>query len=139
MIIGVPKEANPKERRVPIIPQTGQKLIGLGADLIVEQGMGLAAGFTDHEYEDAGGKILKSNREILGTADVILRLNKPTKEDVKGLKAGCIHISYLDPFNERRLVKRLAENQIQAISMEMIPRSTRAQKLDALSSQANHV
>ena len=137
MIIGVPKEASPEERRVPLIPQTGEKLTALGADLIVEQGLGLSSGFTDREYGDSGAKIVGDKNEILGTADIILRLNKPPLEDIRKLKAGCIHISYLDPFNERELVEAMASGQVQAISIEMIPRSTKAQKLDALSSQAS--
>ena len=81
---------------------------------------------------------IESNRQaLLSSADIILRLRKPPVEEISLLKKGSIHISFLDPFNEKALVQALAQNQISAFSMEMIPRTTRAQKMDALSSQAN--
>ncbi len=136
MTIGVPKETNKKERRVPLIPDTVKKLVALGADLVVEEAVGLAAGFTDAQYREAGAKIMKRT-EVVSGSDVVLRLAKPPAEEVGLLKEGCVHVSYLDPFNEKSLVDALARRGVNAISMEMIPRITRAQKMDSLSSQAS--
>ena len=86
----------------------------------------------------AEGATIEADRDaLLGSADMILRLRKPETDEVAKLKSGCIHVSYLDPFNEHELIKTFAANNITAVSMEMIPRSTRSQKMDALSSQAN--
>ncbi|HUV07793.1 MAG TPA: Re/Si-specific NAD(P)(+) transhydrogenase subunit alpha [Spirochaetia bacterium] len=137
MIIGIPKETDPKERRVPLVPQTAKRLAALGAGLVIEQGAGLPSGFDDREYRDAGAKVLKTREEVLSGANIVLRLNVPPKQDVALLKPETIHISYLDPFNQRKLVETMAAARIAALSMEMIPRSTRAQKMDALSSQAS--
>jgi NAD(P) transhydrogenase subunit alpha len=137
MIIGVPKELNPSDRRVPLIPDSVKKLVKQGADVHVESGMGEASGFSDQDYEEAGASIQKQRKELLKQADIILRLNKPPLQEINQLKSGCIHISYLDPFNEQQLVDRFTEANVTALSMEMIPRISRAQKMDALSSQAN--
>jgi NAD(P) transhydrogenase subunit alpha len=137
MRIAIPRETHPGENRVPIIPDVAKKLVKLGAEVIVEAGMGLGSGFQDAEYTEAGAQISTDRAGLLGSADLILRIRKPQLDEVSSLKSGCIHISYLDPFNEHELVKTFASKGITAISMEMIPRSTRSQKMDALSSQAN--
>lgn len=137
MLIGVPKETADGELRCAVIPQNAKRLVALGAELVIESGAGEASGFSDEEYKEAGARVIKDRNKILSTADVILRLRKPEAKEIKKLKKGCIHISYLDPYNERELVEALREAEINAISMEMIPRTTRAQKMDALSSQAN--
>ncbi len=137
MLIGVPKEPNPEEIRVPLIPETALKLEQLGAELLIEFGMGLGSGYHDEEYTPIGVQIAKDRGELLSSSDLILRLNKPPIDEVSSLKSGSVHISYLDPFNERELVEALAAQGIFAISMEMIPRTTLAQKMDALSSQAS--
>jgi len=120
-----------------MVPADVAKLVKLGADVNVEAGLGQSIGFADEAYKEAGAVIVTDRAKLLGDADMVLRLNKPSQEDIAMLKAGCIHISYLDPFNEGDLVKSLTEAKISAISMEMIPRTTIAQKMDALSSQAN--
>jgi NAD(P) transhydrogenase subunit alpha len=137
MLIGVPKEPNPDETRVPLIPETALKLEQLGAELLIESGMGEGSGYHDEEYTPIGVRIAKDRGELLASADLILRLNKPPLAEVSSLKSGSAHISYLDPFNERELVEALAAQGVSAISMEMIPRTTLAQKMDALSSQAS--
>jgi NAD(P) transhydrogenase subunit alpha len=109
----------------------------MGADLVVEAGMGSGSGFTDAEYLEAGATVSADRNALLGSADVLLRLRKPALDEIRLMKRGCIHISYLDPFNERALVTALKDAGVTAISMEMIPRTTRSQKMDALSSQAN--
>jgi NAD(P) transhydrogenase subunit alpha len=94
-------------------------------------------GFDDSIYAELGAEIVADRAALLGSADMVLRLRKPEPDEIGMMKSGCIHVSYLDPFNERDLIKTLADKGITAVSMEMIPRSTRSQKMDALSSQAN--
>jgi NAD(P) transhydrogenase subunit alpha len=137
MQLGVPKELHPGENRVPMTPDTAKKLVRLGATVHIETGMGLGSGFEDAAYTDVGAEIVSDRAALLGSSDMLLRLRKPAVEEIAQMKRGCIHISYLDPFNEHELVRAFAEAGVTAISMEMIPRSTRSQKMDALSSQAN--
>lgn len=137
MRIAIPKETHPGENRVPITPDTAKKLCRMGAELIVEAGLGEGAGFADSDYSEAGATVSGDRNDLISSADVLLRLRKPAMEDIALMKRGCIHISYLDPFNERELVTALKDAGVTAISMEMIPRTTRSQKMDALSSQAN--
>ena len=118
-------------------PETVKKMIRLGAEVAIESGADAAVGFTDSVYTELGAEIVTDRAALLGSADMVLRLRKPESDDIDMMKSGCIHVSYLDPFNERDLIKTLAAKGITAISMEMIPRSTRSQKMDALSSQAN--
>lgn len=137
MQIGVPKETWPGELRVALVPQNAKKLIQQGFDITVESGAGLNAGFTDADYEEAGVAVSADHNAVLSAADLILRVRKPEAEEVSLFKSGAITISFLDPFNEQALVESMASQGVLSISMEMIPRSTRAQKMDALSSQAN--
>ena len=137
MRLAIPRETHPGENRVPITPDTAKKLCRLGATVEIESGMGLPAGFTDEEYTAAGAEVAADRASLIGNADVLLRLHKPEPADIPLMKRGCIHISFLDPFNEHGLVNAMKEQGVTAISMEMIPRSTRSQKMDALSSQAN--
>ena len=137
MRIAIPKEIHPGENRVPITPDSAKKLCRMGAELVVEAGLGLGSGYADSEYEEAGASVSSDRNALFSSADVLLRLRKPSLEEIALMKRGCIHISYLDPFNEKELVGALQAAGITAISMEMIPRTTRSQKMDALSSQAN--
>ncbi len=137
MLIGVPKESQKGENRVALIPVHVKKLIQLGAEIQVEKGSGKNAGFSDEEYIEAGAQIISDRDDLLKSSEILLRLGKPPKNEIVKLKQNSIHISYLDPFNETDLIKNFNQNKITAISMEMIPRTTRAQKMDALSSQAN--
>jgi NAD(P) transhydrogenase subunit alpha len=137
MLLGIPKELASGENRVAIIPSDAKKLVRAGAAVQIEAGLGLGSGFSDQEYVDAGATVVADRNAVLSSADVVLRISKPSIEEIKQLKAGCIHVSYLDPFNEHELIKAFRDQQVTAISMEMIPRSTRSQKMDALSSQAS--
>jgi H+-translocating NAD(P) transhydrogenase subunit alpha len=137
MRIFVPKELHPTERRVPLLPSGVAKLARLGAEIEVEQELGAALGWADSEYLVAGAKISADRYRSLTGADMVLRLRKPPVEEVDLLKKGSLHASFLDPFNERALVQRLAAAEVTAVSMEMIPRTAVAQKMDVLSSQAN--
>ncbi len=137
MRIAVMKENHPGERRIPLLPVTAEKLVKLGAELVIEAGLGQSCRFEDADYEKAGATVSASRRELLQSADMVLRLRKPPADEIELMRQGCIHVSYLDPFNEAELVERLRRAGISAVSLEMIPRSTLAQKMDVLSSQAN--
>ena len=135
MQIGIVKETLAGELRAAMTPQNAKKLIGKGIDIVLESGLGEASGFGDSAYQEAGAKVA-SRADVLAS-DVVLRVAKPEIAELESLKSGAVHISFLDPFNERELVEAMAAQNVTAISMEMIPRTTRAQKMDALSSQAN--
>ena len=137
MQLVIPRETQPGEDRVSATPETVKKLVRLGAEVVIESGAGTGAGISDTDYEAAGARIGSDRSALLGSADMVLRLRKPEIEEISQLKGGCIHVSYLDPFNEKELIKAFASHNVTAVSMEMIPRSTRSQKMDALSSQAN--
>jgi H+-translocating NAD(P) transhydrogenase subunit alpha len=137
MKIAVLKESHQGEKRVPLIPPTVEKLVRLGAEVEVESGVGGSCRYGDEDYEQAGAKVSHDRTSLLQSADIILRLRKPPVEDIGLLKKGCIHVSYLDPFNETELVEKLKAAGVSAVSMEMLPRTTIAQKMDVLSSQAN--
>jgi NAD(P) transhydrogenase subunit alpha len=137
MRIAIPRETQSGENRVPITPDVAKKLVRMGANLQVESGMGAGSGFTDEQFTEAGATIVSDRNELFSSADMLLRLNKPTAEEIALMQRGAIHISYLDPFNEHELVNAFKDAAVTSISMEMIPRTTRSQKMDALSSQAN--
>ena len=132
-----PLETKPTETRAALAPATVRKLHDLGFAVTVEAGIGVKSDFPDAAYAAAGAEIVTDAAAAYAQADLVARVNKPGPEDVARLKPGSLHISFLDPFNERELIHDLAKRNIAAISMEMIPRSTLAQKMDALSSQAN--
>ena len=129
------KETLPAETRVALIPDDIKKLSGMGFEFTVVSGAGFKSGFDDAAYEAVGAKIVKSEAEALDDAEIVVRILKP--ETAKGLKAGALHVSFLDPFNEKALLHEFAENNIQAVSLEMIPRTTLAQKMDVQSSQTS--
>ena len=137
MKIAIPKEMQVDETRVPMLPALAKKLVDMGAEVAVESGLGQSIKVSDQEYKDAGAIVVSDRKELLSTGDIILRLNKPPKEEIAFLKKGSVHVSFLDPFNEDELLDEFTNAGVSAISIEMIPRSTIAQKMDALSSQAN--
>jgi NAD(P) transhydrogenase subunit alpha len=137
MKIFVPKEKDINETRVPLLPADCRKLTELGAEAEVETGLGRSINIPDQAYQDAGAKVSDERKASLSGAQIILRMNPPDDEDIQNLSAGCIHISFLDPFNNTAAVKQLASGKISSISLEMIPRITIAQKMDVLSSQAS--
>lgn len=137
MQIVVPAETWENERRVALIPDSVKKLVRAGLSVSVESGLGSQSGYSDADYEEAGATVSGDRAALLGSGDIVLRVRKPSLDEVGQLKQGAIQVSYLDPYNEHELVDALAAQGVTAISMEMIPRTTRAQKMDALSSQAN--
>ena len=137
MKISVPKETHPGETRASLTPESAAKLVKLGAQVEVESGLGLGSGHADAAYTAAGVTLAPDRQTLLSSADMVLRVRKPPVEEIALLKPGCVHVSLLDPFNEKELIQKLAERGVSAISMELVPRTTRAQKMDVLSSQAN--
>ena len=131
------KETWPSEKRVALVPYNVAKLISDGFTVSVEQGLGTAAGFLDSEYESAGAQVAEQRSTLLQEADIALAVRHFDDATIRQLKPNTILLSYLDPFNEPELVNKLAAQQVTAVSLEMIPRSTIAQKMDVLSSQAS--
>lgn len=137
MKIFAPKETDPIETRAALDPAAVKKLLGLGAEVFVESGIGVLSDHPDSAYEAVGATVTTDRDGLLSAADLVTRVRKPASEDVAKLKNGAIHISFLDPFNEPDLIRQFAAQGVSAISLEMVPRTTLAQKMDAISSQAN--
>ena len=137
MKISVPKEIAEHEKRVPLIPKNVEELAAKGFEIEIESGLGNSIGISDSEYQGENVNIIKERKAIFENADLIVRVQKSLLQEVKWMKRNAIHISYLDPFNEIELISLMTSKYIRAISMEMIPRTTKAQKMDVLSSQAS--
>ncbi|MHC4352474.1 MAG: Rossmann-fold NAD(P)-binding domain-containing protein, partial [Planctomycetota bacterium] len=137
MQLFVPREVNPAETRVPLLPTEAGKLVQLGADVEVQSRIGESINMADQAYEETGTQISGDRAASLSEAEMILRISAPSDEDLPHLAEGCIHISYMNPFNNVELVRQFAAGKVSGISLEMIPRTTIAQKMDVLSSQAN--
>ncbi len=136
MIIGAVKDSFASENRAALTPQTVNRLVKKGAQILIEDSLGSAIHFPNDAYTKAGATIA-DHSSIIKTADMILRVRRPSIEEAASLKPGAIHVSFLDPFNEKELIQTLASRNVSAFSLEMIPRTTLAQKMDALSSQAS--
>jgi NAD(P) transhydrogenase subunit alpha len=137
MKIAVPRETKADEPRIPLIPGDVGKLVKMGAEVVVESGLGKTVGLADSAYTDAGATVAPDYASVLASADMVLRLNAPTSAEAGAVAAGTIHVSHLDPFFNQPLVEQLAAGNVKTICMELIPRTTLAQKMDALSSQAS--
>ena len=132
MRIGVPRESAAGERRVALVPEVVAKLVEAGHEVLVERGAGSAASFEDDAYEQAGAQLADSAWD----ADVVVKVQKPTAEETARLRAGAVLIGFLEPLTDPEGIDRLAARGVTAFAMESIPRITRAQAMDALSSQA---
>jgi NAD(P) transhydrogenase subunit alpha len=137
MRIAVLSETDRAETRVAATPETVKKYKGLGADVVVQAGAGLGAGIPDQEFEAAGASVEGSAEAALKDADIILKVRRPAEGELTGAKPGAILVGILDPYGQDAALKALADAQIAAFSMELMPRITRAQVMDVLSSQAN--
>jgi NAD(P) transhydrogenase subunit alpha len=133
--VAVPKETGAGERRVALVPDTVGKLAPAGFSFAVEHNAGLAAGFSDDEYATAGAE-LGSRVEVLAGAGAVVRVGRPTADEVVELEPGTILIGFLAPLSDPEGIERLAARGVVAFAMESIPRTTRAQVMDALSSQS---
>ncbi len=132
-----PDPLNNVEKRCAATPSSAQRLVKKGATLLLEAGAGVHSGYSDKEYEDVGVAVIDDVNDALSTADMLVAVNKPTDAQLALMKKGAIVVGHLDPFFQQPLIESIAEKGLTAISVEMIPRSSRAQKMDALSSQAS--
>ena len=135
--VAITRERRHGETRVAATPDTVKKLVGLGLSVVVETRAGLAAAIPDADYEVAGAEISPTAEAALNTADIVLKVGAPAEDEVAMLKRGAILVGLLDPYTERPLLDALAAAGVSAFAMEFVPRITRAQAMDALSSQAN--
>jgi NAD(P) transhydrogenase subunit alpha len=142
MLIGVPKEIASGERRVALVPDVITQLTRAGHRVVVQRAAGQRAGFTDEAYRSTGCDLADSAREIYGSAQMILKVQRPARDEESGeaeldmLRAGTVLVGLLQPAGDPSLFRQLAEREIIACSMELVPRTTRAQMMDALSSQS---
>ncbi|MBN2737892.1 MAG: NAD(P) transhydrogenase subunit alpha [Spirochaetales bacterium] len=136
MIISVPLEPQ-AENRIPLIPESVSKLVKFGFQVKIEKDLGKSCYFTDQDYIAAGAIIEGHRDHLFKEADIVVRINSSTEDELKLCKAGTLHVSFCDPYNQRPLIELAAQLQISLMSMEMIPRTSYAQKMDALSSQAS--
>ncbi|HVX30409.1 MAG TPA: Re/Si-specific NAD(P)(+) transhydrogenase subunit alpha [Nitrolancea sp.] len=136
LAVGVPRETMTGERRVALTPDVVRKLSRTGFRILVEHGAGEAASFLDPMYESAGAEIVPTAAALYNASTVVLKVQRPTDEEVKALKPGTILIALLQPLVSPDLVVKLSEQRVTAMSMDAIPRITRAQPMDALSSMS---
>jgi H+-translocating NAD(P) transhydrogenase subunit alpha len=146
MIIGIVRERRPFENRVAATPDTIKKFVAMGLDVVVESGAGLASAITDADYSNAGAKVVKSPTDALGQADIVLKVQKPIgpgalvkgeADEIAMMKDRAILIGLMDPYHDRSLFEAISSKGISCFSMELVPRISRAQSMDVLSSQSN--
>ena len=137
MLIGVLKESHAGEKRVATTPEVVTHLKKLGYSVAIEAGAGKAAQFLDKDYVEAGAEVIKDAVKIYQSADIILKVREPQTDEVALLKEGTILICFLAPAQSPELLQTLAGRNITALAVESVPRISRAQKMDALSSMAN--
>src|SRR5262245_22332853 len=141
--IAVPREVRAGERRVAATPDTTIKLKKLGFDVLIESDAGAGASFGDDDYEAAGARIVQDTRALWAEADIVLKVQPPEQNPTLGvhevdlLKPGATLISFLWPGKNKELVERLNARKVTSLAVDSVPRITRAQKLDALSSMSN--
>jgi NAD(P) transhydrogenase subunit alpha len=136
MNVVVLRETQPGEARTALMPESVKKLIDLKATVLVEHDAGLAAARTDHDYRDAGAEVSANRDDLLTAADVLAVVNRPSQEDFTRLKTGAVVIGFLRPLDEPAALLPAVDHNITTFSVELIPRITRAQAMDALSSMA---
>lgn len=137
MIIGIPKEILPGENRVACTPDVASKLIKMGYEVHVQKDAGLNAGFKEEQYIKAGANLVEKAEQLFSSADIVLKVQKPEEDEIKKMKKGSLLISFIYALHYPQIAKLCAQNGIDLIAMDMVPRTTLAQKMDALSSQAN--
>jgi NAD(P) transhydrogenase subunit alpha len=137
MRIAVITESDKLENRVAATPETVKKLGALGATVVVQKGAGLASGITDADYEAAGASIAEDAKGTLADADVVLKVRRPSAAELKAIRKGALVIAIMDPYGHADALKAMADAGVASFAMELMPRITRAQVMDVLSSQAN--
>ena len=136
MLVGIVKETLEGERRIAAVPETISKMVKSGMEVLVEAGAGNESFISDSEFEASGAKIAPDAASVLSRSDLILKVNKPTVDEINNIKEGAVLISFLQPFGSPEVIKALAARKVTALSMEMVPRITRAQRIDALSTMS---
>lgn len=139
MQITVLKETDPNESRVALVPESVKKLVAMNVVVAIERGAGLAASINDSDYETAGATISGDRAALLAATDILLAVNRPADGDLKSLKAGAIVTAFLRPLDEPQKMAEFVAGGLTAFAIELIPRSTRAQSMDGLSSMATIV
>ena len=137
MKVGTPKETAPDEHRVALVPDTATRLSAASLEVNVESGAGSAAYIPDDAYQQAGAKLVKTAAALLGEADAVLKVQAPSAAEVELMKRDAVLISFLQPATQGDIVQALAARGVTAFSLELVPRISRAQSMDALSSQAS--
>jgi len=135
--VGTPKETAPDERRVALVPDTVTRLAAAKLEVNVESGAGSAAYIPDAAYEQAGARIVKGAAALFGEADAVLKVQAPSAAEVELMKKDAVLISFLQPATQGDIIRALAARGVTAFSLELVPRISRAQSMDALSSQAS--
>ena len=135
MLIGVVAESDPHETRVAASAETVKKFIGLGAEVAVERGAGIAAGIPDADFVAAGARLVAAPEAL--AADIVLKVRRPSGAEISQLKRGALVFASMDPYGHQDAIEALAQSGAAAFAMELMPRITRAQSMDVLSSQAN--
>ena len=136
MNIAVLRETGAGEARVALMPDSAQKLVALKASVSIESGAGLGAARTDDDYRSVGATVVAERNALLAAADILVAVNRPSPEDFKGLKKGAVVLSFLRPLDEPAALTPALEHGLTTFAMELVPRITRAQAMDALSSMA---
>ncbi|MYA11460.1 MAG: Re/Si-specific NAD(P)(+) transhydrogenase subunit alpha [Gemmatimonadetes bacterium] len=136
MTIAIMAESRPGERRVALVPEAARFYTRAGHGLRIEAGAGVGASFPDREYEEAGVAVIPGRDALLADAEAVLKVQPPTLEEVASLAPGSVLVCHLDPLGPTEVIEALAERGVTAFAVELIPRITRAQKMDVLSSQA---
>jgi NAD(P) transhydrogenase subunit alpha len=139
MKIAVLGETQPDEARVALVPESVRKLVQLKVAVSVESGAGVQAGASDADYEAAGANVSRDRASLLSSADVLAVVNRPSPEDIRNLKQGAVVLGFLRPLDEPAALETIVRQELTAFAMELIPRITRAQAMDALSSMATVV
>lgn len=137
MIVGSIKENTSLEKRVSLTPESAKNIIGLGLSVCIEKGYALHLGISDNEYNDAGVEIKPSSKEVLNSSDLIIKVNCPLEEEITILKDNTILIGMLNLSKNKKQIDKIIDKKIKPFSLELLPRITRAQSMDVLSSQSN--
>ncbi len=136
MIIGVPREVKNGETRIAATPESIKKFIKKGVSVRIERGAGTKAGFSDKDFKDAGAEVVESRGGVFST-DIVLKIHKPTTEEISLLKKDSLLVAQIEPYSTDDTIQKLAQSGINCLGMELVPRTSRAQSMDVLSSQAN--
>ena len=137
MIVGSIKENTTLEKRVSLTPESAKNIIGLGLKVCIEKGLCTSFGINDNEYKNIGVEIKASSKEVLNSSDLIIKVNCPSENEIQILKENTILIGMLNPSKNKNQIDKIINKKIKTFSLELLPRITRAQSMDVLSSQSN--